>query len=164
MFSHLGAKPPRGVLLCGTTGSGKSMLVNALCGELEEIPFFKLSGPEIVSSLSGESESNIRGIFKDVMDEAPAVLFIDDIDSIAGKKSSQFKDMEKRIVTQLVSCIDDLEECEKPVIVIGATSRPENLDETLRRAGRFDRELTLKVPSEEDRSDIITVLTSEMRI
>jgi SpoVK/Ycf46/Vps4 family AAA+-type ATPase len=147
IFKHLGVTPPRGVLLCGQSGCGKTAIANALCGEMSDIPFYKLSGPEIVSSLSGESESNIRDLFTEVEENAPAVLFIDEIDSIAGKRENQAKDMEKRIVAQLISSIDDLERSHKPVIILGATSRQEQLDTTLRRAGRFDREIMLKIPS-----------------
>lgn len=122
---------------------------------MSDIAFYKLNGPEIVSSLSGESESNIWDLFKEVSENAPAVLFIDDVDSIAGKRENQAKDMEKRIVAQLISCIDDLERTSKPVLILGTTSRPEVLDTSLRRAGRFDWEIQLKVPSDEDRLDIL---------
>lgn len=139
------------------------MLAHAICGELN-VPFYKISGPELVSSLSGESEQNIRDIFSEVEENSPSILFIDEIDSISGKRESSVKDLEKRIVAQLISSIDDLENSHKPVIVIGATSRPEYMDSTLRRAGRFDRELTLKVPNEKGRYEILQCLTKNMRI
>jgi len=128
------------------------------------VPFYKLSGPELVSSLSGESEQNIRDIFQEVEENAPAILFIDEIDSVSGKREQSSKDLEKRIVAQLISSIDDLETSRKPVVVIGATSRPEYMDTTLRRAGRFDRELTLKVPDEKGRLEILRALTKSMKI
>lgn len=128
------------------------------------VPFYKISGPELVSSLSGESEQNIRDIFKEVEENAPSILFIDEIDSVSGKRENSAKDLEKRIVAQLISSIDDLETSRKPVVVIGATSRPEYMDTTLRRAGRFDRELTLKVPDEKGRLEILQALTKNMRI
>jgi ribosome biogenesis ATPase len=128
------------------------------------VPFYKISGPELVSSLSGESEQNIRDIFKEVEENAPAILFIDEIDSISGKREQSVKDLEKRIVAQLSSSIDELECSGKPVVVIGATSRPEHMDTTLRRTGRFDRELTLKIPDENGRFEILNALSKNMRI
>lgn len=164
IFAHLGVDPPRGVLLCGPPGCGKTALAHALCGQLDEVPFFKLSGPSVVSSLSGESEQNIREIFEEVVANAPSVLFIDEIDSIAGKRENSAKDMEKRIVAQLVSSMDDLEQCPKPVIIIAATSRPESLDSSLRRAGRFDREIILPVPTQEDRHSQLQIMTKKMKV
>jgi len=128
------------------------------------VPFYKISGPELVTSLSGESEQNIRDIFQEVEENAPAILFIDEIDSISGKREQSVKDLEKRIVAQLISSIDDLENSKKAVVVIGATSRPEYMDTTLRRTGRFDRELTLKVPDEKGRLEILYALSKGMRI
>jgi len=112
-------------LICGQPGTGKTSLAYAICGELSDINCYKLSGPEIVSSLSGESESNVWDLFKEVAENAPSVLFIDEIDSIAGKWESSVKDMEKRIVAQLISCIDDLDKYNKPVTIIATTSRQE---------------------------------------
>ena len=163
VFEHLGVTPPRGILICGQPGSGKTALAHSICGEMN-VPFYKISGPELVSSLSGESEQNIRDIFKEVEENAPSILFIDEIDSISGKREQSVKDLEKRIVAQLISSIDDLESSRKPVVVIGATSRPEYMDTTLRRAGRFDRELTLKVPDEKGRLEILHALTKTMKI
>ena len=163
VFEYLGAAPPRGILLCGQPGSGKTALAHAICGEMK-VPFYKISGPELVSSLSGESEQNIRDIFQEVEENAPSILFIDEIDSISGKRENSSKDLEKRIVAQLISSIDDLENTRKPVVVIGATSRPEYMDTTLRRAGRFDRELTLKVPDEKGRLEVLYAIAKGMRI
>lgn len=108
VFEMLGVSPPRGILLCGQPGSGKTAIAYSICGEMN-VPFYKISGPELVSSLSGESEQNIRDIFKEVEENAPAILFIDEIDSISGKREQSVKDLEKRIVAQLISSIDDLE-------------------------------------------------------
>jgi len=166
VYNHLGIQPPRGVLLCGPPGSGKTTLAMAICGEFK-VPFFKISGPEIVSGMSGESEQKIRQLFKEVTEAAPAILFIDEIDSIAGKRDSAFKDMERRIVAQFLTCIDDLNsmvDAEKPVVIIGATNRPEHLDEALRRAGRFDREITLGVPNEKAREQIIRKLCVKLKL
>eukprot|EP00344_Euplotes_crassus_P005069 CAMPEP_0197000032 /NCGR_PEP_ID=MMETSP1380-20130617/5083_1 /TAXON_ID=5936 /ORGANISM="Euplotes crassus, Strain CT5" /LENGTH=328 /DNA_ID=CAMNT_0042417183 /DNA_START=180 /DNA_END=1166 /DNA_ORIENTATION=+ len=128
------------------------------------VPFYKISGPELVSSLSGESEQNIRDIFQEVEENAPAILFIDEIDSISGKRENSQKDLEKRIVAQLISSIDEFQNKDKTVVILGATSRPEYMDTSLRRAGRFDRELTLKVPNEEGRLEILYALTKGMKI
>eukprot|EP01022_Parablepharisma_sp_SALTPOND_P024460 TRINITY_DN541_c0_g1_i1.p2 TRINITY_DN541_c0_g1~~TRINITY_DN541_c0_g1_i1.p2 ORF type:complete len:676 (-),score=85.29 TRINITY_DN541_c0_g1_i1:1184-3211(-) len=166
VYNHLGIQPPRGVLLCGPPGCGKTTLAMAICGEFN-VPFFKISGPEIVSGMSGESEQKIRQLFKEVTDAAPAILFIDEIDSIAGKRDAAFKDMEKRIVAQFLTCIDDLNttiDAEKPVVIIGATNRPEHLDAALRRAGRFDREITIGVPNEKAREQIIRKLCIKLRL
>ena len=98
IFSHLGVKPPRGILISGPPGTGKSMLAMAICGENADVPFYKLNGPEIVSSLSGQSEEKIRQIFQGVKENAPAIIFIDELDSIAGKRENAAKDLEVRIV------------------------------------------------------------------
>ncbi len=166
IYNYLGIQPPRGVLLCGPPGCGKTTLALAICGELQ-VPFFKISGPEIVSGMSGESEQKIRELFKEVTAAAPAILFIDEIDSIAGKRDAAFKDMERRIVAQFLTCIDDLStmvDDERPVIIMGATNRPDHLDPALRRAGRFDREITMGVPNEKAREDIIRKLSHKLRL
>ncbi len=166
IYNYLGIQPPRGVLLCGPPGCGKTTLAMAICGEFG-VPFFKISGPEIVSGMSGESEQKIRELFKEVTAAAPSILFIDEIDSIAGKREAAFKDMEKRIVAQFLTCIDDLGtmcDPQKPVILIGATNRPEHLDPALRRAGRFDREITMGVPNEKAREQIIRKMCSKLKL
>jgi len=122
LLQHLGASPPRGILICGQPGTGKTALAYAICGELQDINCYKLSGPELVSSLSGESESNIWDLFWEVAENAPSVLFIDEIDSIAGK-TVETQGHGKWIIAQLISCIDDLDKYSKPVTILATTSK-----------------------------------------
>jgi ribosome biogenesis ATPase len=164
IFEYLGVAPPRGILICGPPGTGKTQLAMAICGEMSQIPFFKISGPEFVSGISGKSEEKLRNLFKEVAEQAPAIIYIDELDSIAGKRESAGKDMEVRIVAQLMSCMDDLSQNHEPVIVIGATSRPEKIDSSLRREGRFEREISLGVPTEENRLEILKVITKKLRL
>lgn len=130
IFGYLGVKPPRGILISGPPGTGKTQLAMAICGEYPDIPFYKLNGPEIVSRLSGQSEEKIRNIFNAVKEQSPAIIFIDELDSIAGKREDASKDMEVRIVAQLAACLDELDTAqdEIDIIVIGATTRPESID------------------------------------
>lgn len=128
IFDWLGVKPPRGILISGPPGTGKTLLSMAIAGQNPDVPFYRLNGPEIVSGLSGQSEEKIRQVFMGVKEKAPAVIFIDELDSIAGKRESANKDMEVRIVAQLASCLDDLEQSGDRVVVIGVTSRPETID------------------------------------
>jgi ribosome biogenesis ATPase len=138
----------------------------AICGEYPDIPFYKLNGPDIVSRLSGQSEEKIRNIFNAVKEQSPAIIFIDELDSIAGKREDASKDMEVRIVAQLAACLDELDTAqdELDIIVIGATTRPESIDQGLRRAGRFEKEITLGVPNEAARIEILKILTQKMRM
>ena len=155
IFNWLGVKPPRGILISGPAGTGKTMLSLAIAGENPDIPCYKLNAPEVVSGLSGQSEEKIRQLFAGVKEKAPAVIFIDELDSIAGKREHAGKDMEVRIVAQLAACLDDLDAGSAQVIVIGVTSRPETIDQGLRRAGRFEREITIGVPNENSRIEIL---------
>lgn len=123
-----------------------------------------MNAPEFVSQLSGQSEEKIRQVFAGVREKAPAVIFIDELDCIAGKRENASKDMEVRIVAQLASCLDELDGAEARVVVVGVTTRPEYIDQGLRRAGRFEREITLGVPNEEARVQILKVLTRGMRL
>jgi len=161
VFGHLGVKPPTGVLLHGPPGSGKSKLAHALAGSTG-VPFFKVAATEIVSGHSGESEANIRGLFKAAMDAAPSLLFLDEIDAITPKRDSAGREMERRIVAQMLTCMDDLQN--SFVIVLAATNRPDALDPALRRAGRFDREVSMGIPDEKGRLRILEKMCQGMRL
>lgn len=206
IYKHLGVLPPTGVLLHGPSGTGKTLLAHAIAGELG-VPFFSISAPEIVSGFSGQSERRIRQLFVEAQSKAPALVFIDEIDAITPKRESAQREMERRIVAQLLTCMDDLargaptspeDEAESavgakrapgdamkigssgsseakpaertltdspgPVIVIGATNRPDALDPALRRAGRFDREILMGVPDAPARARILRVLCKKLRL
>ncbi|KAL6055226.1 Ribosome biogenesis ATPase RIX7 [Balamuthia mandrillaris] len=166
IYSHLGVKPSTGVLLYGPPGCGKTLLANAIAGELE-VPFFRVSAPEIVTGMSGQSESRIRRLFADAIAAAPAIIFIDEIDAITPKRETAEKEMTRRIVAQFLTCMDDLSNRpldDPPVIIIGATNRPDSLDSALRRNGRFAREIGLGVPDEAARARILSVLSKQLRL
>ncbi|KAL2830697.1 P-loop containing nucleoside triphosphate hydrolase protein [Aspergillus pseudoustus] len=159
-------QPPRGVLLHGPPGCGKTMIANAFAAELG-VPFISISAPSVVSGMSGESEKALREHFEEAKRLAPCLIFIDEIDAITPKRESAQREMEKRIVAQLLTCMDDLalEKTEgKPVIVLAATNRPDSLDAALRRGGRFDKEINMTVPSEPVREQILRALTRKMRL
>jgi len=194
VLNRLGISPPRGVLLHGPPGCGKTLLANCIAGETG-LPMFSVSGPELISGVSGESEQNIRNLFQSARAQAPCILFLDEVDVIAGDRESASKDMERRIVAQLLSCMDELngkQEVEKPkpdstsanakedeeemmeiekdppvtaalnhILVIGATSRLQAVDPSLRRAGRFDREISLGIPDEKSRAAILKILCAQ---
>lgn len=160
IYKHLGLEPSKGILLHGPPGCGKTTLVSAIAGELD-IPLIKLSGPEIVSGMSGESESRLREVFSAASTQAPCILFIDEIDSITPKRENVQKEMEKRIVSQLISCLDDLA---SSIIVIGSTNRPDSIDPALRRAGRFDREICLGIPDVAARFSILSVVCRSLSL
>jgi ribosome biogenesis ATPase len=113
IFTWLGVSPPKGILISGPPGTGKTLLAMAIAGSNPEIPFYKISGPEIVTGISGQSEEKIRNFFKGVSEKEPAMIFIDELDSIAGKRENASKDMEVRIVSQIASCMDELSQSEK---------------------------------------------------
>ncbi|GMH42226.1 hypothetical protein BSKO_10145 [Bryopsis sp. KO-2023] len=208
VYTWLGVEPPRGMLLHGPPGCGKTALANAIANECN-VPFFRVSAPEIVSGMSGESEAKIRNLFRDAAASAPSIIFIDEIDSIAQKRENAQREMERRIVAQLLTCMDDLsgaqtvietpnlvgdedgpgqasnpdsqtaqdgagnapESAEKSdpqtgghVIILGATNRPDALDPALRRAGRFDREISLGIPNEAARMRILSVMCKKLRL
>lgn len=159
-------QPPRGVLLHGPPGCGKTMIANAFAAELG-VPFISISAPSIVSGMSGESEKALREHFDEAKRIAPCLIFIDEIDAITPKRESAQREMEKRIVAQLLTCMDEiaLEKTDgKPVIVLAATNRPDSLDAALRRGGRFDKEINMTVPSEPVREKILRALTRKMRM
>ncbi|KAJ7052490.1 P-loop containing nucleoside triphosphate hydrolase protein [Mycena amicta] len=166
IYIHTGVPPPRGVLLHGPPGSGKTLLANAIAGELR-VPFISISAPSIVSGMSGESEKTLRDTFEEARRVAPCLLFIDEIDAIAPKRESAQREMERRIVAQFLTCMDDMswdKTDNKPVIVMGATNRPDSLDAALRRAGRFDHEISMGVPDEAARAKILQVLSSKLKL
>ncbi|KAI3613605.1 ribosome biogenesis atpase rix7 [Moniliophthora roreri] len=166
IYLSLGVSPPRGVLLHGPPGCGKTLLANAIAGELD-VPFVSLSAPSIVSGMSGESEKGLREAFDEAKRVAPSLLFIDEIDAITGKRESAQREMERRIVAQFLTCMDDLsleKTFNKPVIVMGATNRPDSLDPALRRAGRFDHEISIGVPDDLGREKILRVLASKLKL
>ncbi|KAJ5131758.1 hypothetical protein N7448_005916 [Penicillium atrosanguineum] len=159
-------QPPRGVLLHGPPGCGKTMIANAFAAELG-VPFISISAPSVVSGMSGESEKALREYFDEAKKIAPCLIFIDEIDAITPKRESAQREMEKRIVAQLLTCMDDisLEKTDgKPVIVLAATNRPDSLDAALRRGGRFDKEINMTVPSEPARERILRTLTRKLRL
>ncbi|KAH9178373.1 ribosome biogenesis ATPase RIX7 [Lactarius sanguifluus] len=166
VYLHTGVQPPRGVLLHGPSGCGKTLLANAIGGELG-LPFISISAPSIVSGMSGESEKTLRETFEEAKRVAPCLLFIDEIDAITPKRETAQREMERRIVAQFLTCMDELsweKTDNKPVMVIGATNRPDALDPALRRAGRFDHEIGMTVPDDEARAQILRVLCAKLRL
>ncbi|RLG81775.1 MAG: AAA family ATPase, partial [Thermoprotei archaeon] len=160
LFKHLGIEPPKGILLHGPPGTGKTLLAKALANEIGAY-FIAINGPEIMSKYYGESEQRLREIFKEAEENAPAIIFIDEIDSIAPRREEVTGEVEKRVVAQLLTLMDGLKERGK-VIVIGATNRPEALDPALRRPGRFDREIEIPPPDKRARREILAVHTRNM--
>ncbi len=160
IFKKLGIEPPKGVLLYGPPGTGKTLLAKAVASEID-VNFVVLNGPEIVSKWYGQSEQNLRKVFKDAEESAPSVIFIDEIDAIAPKRSEVQGEVEKRIVAQLLTLLDGLES-RGNVMVIGATNRESVLDPALRRPGRFDREISLGVPDKAGRREILEIHTRSM--
>ncbi|KAF5780055.1 putative AAA+ ATPase domain, ATPase, AAA-type, core [Helianthus annuus] len=179
LYPSLGLRATAGVLLHGPPGCGKTLLARAIANE-SGASFYKISAPELVSGVSGESEENIRELFSKANRTAPSIVFIDEIDAIASKRENLQREMEKRIVTQLMTCMDEshrtsepndaLETTEMPngkpgyVLVIGATNRPDALDPALRRPGRFDLEISLGAPNEDTRLKILSVLTRDKKL
>ncbi|GLJ49526.1 hypothetical protein SUGI_1049620 [Cryptomeria japonica] len=179
IYPWLGVQPMKGILLHGPPGCGKTKLAHAIANEAG-VPFYKISATEVVSGVSGESEENIRNLFSKALKTAPAIIFIDEIDAISAKRENLQREMERRIVVQLLTCMDESHEtmisadqesdAETPkkksghVLVIGATNRPDALDPALRRPGRFDREIVLGVPDENSRVEILSVITRGLRL
>ncbi|MFD1599034.1 CDC48 family AAA ATPase [Halobellus rarus] len=162
LFQRLGIEPPKGVLLHGPPGTGKTLIAKAVANEIDA-SFHTISGPEIMSKYYGESEEQLREIFEEAEEEAPAIVFIDEIDSIAPKRGEAGGDVERRVVAQLLSLMDGLDE-RGEVVVIGATNRVDAIDPALRRGGRFDREIEIGVPDREGRKEILQVHTRNMPI
>ncbi|WP_367175367.1 CDC48 family AAA ATPase [Haloarcula rubripromontorii] len=160
LFQQLGIEPPKGVLLHGPPGTGKTLMAKAVANEIDAY-FTTISGPEIMSKYYGESEEQLREVFDEASENSPAIVFIDEIDSIAPKRGETQGDVERRVVAQLLSLMDGLEE-RGQVIVIGATNRVDAIDPALRRGGRFDREIEIGVPDKEGRKEILQVHTRGM--
>eukprot|EP01095_Lingulamoeba_sp_RSL-Kostka_P007589 TRINITY_DN2431_c0_g1_i2.p1 TRINITY_DN2431_c0_g1~~TRINITY_DN2431_c0_g1_i2.p1 ORF type:complete len:898 (-),score=455.37 TRINITY_DN2431_c0_g1_i2:245-2938(-) len=162
LFKTIGIKPPRGLLLYGPPGTGKTLIAKAVANETGAF-FFLINGPEIMSKLAGESESNLRKAFEEAEKNSPAIIFIDEIDSIAPKREKTNGEVERRIVSQLLTLMDGL----KPranVMVIGATNRPNSIDPALRRFGRFGKEIDIGIPDEDGRLEILHIHTKNMKL
>ncbi|WP_394740421.1 CDC48 family AAA ATPase [Natronococcus roseus] len=160
LFQQLGIEPPKGVLLHGPPGTGKTLMAKAVANEIDA-HFETISGPEIMSKYYGESEEQLREVFEEAEENAPAIIFIDELDSIAAKREEAGGDVERRVVAQLLSLMDGLEERGR-VTVIAATNRVDAIDPALRRGGRFDREIEIGVPDKGGRKEILQVHTRGM--
>ncbi len=160
LFRRLGIEPPKGVLLYGPPGTGKTLLAKAVANE-SGAHFIAINGPEIMSKYYGESEARLREVFKEAQENAPSIIFIDEIDAIAPRREEVTGEVERRVVAQLLALMDGLQS-RGQVIVIGATNRPEALDPALRRPGRFDREIAIRVPDKRGRREILQVHTRNM--
>ncbi|CAG2100250.1 unnamed protein product [Medioppia subpectinata] len=164
LYTTIGVEPPRGFLLHGPPGVGKSAIVEAIANDLH-IPYLRCGATEIVAGISGESEAKIRELFSLAQSMKPCILFIDEIDSITPKRDNASKEMERRIVTQLLTSLDGLGNSDSEgVMVIGATNRPDAIDPALRRAGRFDREISLGIPDKKARNEILRVLCRKVKL
>jgi transitional endoplasmic reticulum ATPase len=160
IFERIGVEAPKGVLLHGPPGTGKTLLAKAVANETNA-NFIVISGPEIMSKYYGESESNIRDIFKEAEENAPSIIFIDEIDSIAPKRDETQGEVERRVVAQMLALMDGLKSRGK-VVVIGATNRVNALDPALRRGGRFDREIEIGIPDRKGRLEVLQIHTRGM--
>ncbi|MFB0612867.1 CDC48 family AAA ATPase [Aurantiacibacter poecillastricola] len=160
LFTRLGVDPPKGVLLHGPPGTGKTRLAQAVANE-SDAQFFAINGPEIMGSAYGESEKRLREVFEEAERSQPAIIFIDEIDSIAPKRERVQGEAEKRLVAQLLTLMDGLQ-ARANLVVIAATNRPDAIDEALRRPGRFDREIVIGVPDENGRREILAIHTRGM--
>ncbi|KAG2445375.1 hypothetical protein HYH02_008840 [Chlamydomonas schloesseri] len=162
LFKTIGVKPPKGILLYGPPGSGKTLIARAVANETGAF-FVVVNGPEIMSKLAGESESNLRKVFQEAEKNAPSIIFIDEVDSIAPKRDKTQGEVERRIVSQLLTLMDGLKS-RAHVIVIAATNRPNSIDAALRRFGRFDREIDIGVPDETGRLEVMRIHTKNMKL
>jgi transitional endoplasmic reticulum ATPase len=160
IFERIGIEAPKGVLLHGPPGTGKTLLAKAVANETNA-NFYSIGGPEIMSKFYGESEERLREVFKEAEENAPSIIFIDEIDSIAPKREEVTGDVEKRVVSQLLTLMDGIKSRGK-LVVIGATNRPNAIDPALRRPGRFDREIEIGIPDEQGRLDILQIHTRGM--
>ncbi|MGC8571800.1 MAG: CDC48 family AAA ATPase [Candidatus Micrarchaeia archaeon] len=160
LFERLGIEPPKGVLLYGAPGTGKTLLAKAVANE-SDAHFINISGPELVSKFVGESEEKLREIFNEANSKAPSIIFMDEIDAIAPKREESTNEVERRMVSQLLTLMDGMNS-RGQVIVIGATNRPNAIDPALRRPGRFDREIEIGVPDRNARKEILQIHTRNM--
>merc|ERR1711976_941947 len=162
LFKAIGIKPPRGILLYGPPGTGKTLIARAVANETGAF-FFLINGPEIMSKMAGESESNLRKAFEEAEKNAPAIIFIDELDAIAPKREKTNGEGERRIVSQLLTLMDGLKQ-RSHVIVMAATNRPNSIDPALRRFGRFDREVDIGIPDAVGRMEILRIHTKNMKL
>merc|ERR1712134_36932 len=162
LFKAIGIKPPRGILLYGPPGTGKTLIARAVANETGAF-FFLINGPEIMSKMAGESESNLRKAFEEAQKNAPSIIFIDEIDSIAPKRDKTNGEVERRIVSQLLTLMDGIKQ-RAHVVVMGATNRPNSIDAALRRFGRFDREVDIGIPDAIGRLEILRIHTKNMKL
>jgi len=162
LFKALGIKPPRGMLMFGPPGSGKTLIARAVANETGAF-FFLINGPEIMSKMAGESEDNLRKAFAEAEKNAPSIIFIDEIDSIAPKRDKVNGEVERRIVSQLLTLMDGLK-ARAHIVVMAATNRPNSIDPALRRFGRFDREVDIGVPDETGRMEVMRIHTKNMKL
>ncbi len=160
LFQKLGIEPPKGVLLYGPPGTGKTLIAKAVANE-SGAHFISIAGPEVISKYYGESEQRLREVFEEARENSPTIIFIDELDSIAPRREEVTGEVERRVVAQLLTMMDGLEE-RGQVVVIGATNRVDAIDAALRRPGRFDREIEIGVPSELDRIEILKIHTRNM--
>lgn len=162
LFKSIGIKPPRGILMYGPPGTGKTLMARAVANETGAF-FFLINGPEIMSKMAGESESNLRKAFEEAEKNSPAIIFIDEIDSIAPKREKTNGEVERRVVSQLLTLMDGMK-ARSNIVVMAATNRPNSIDPALRRFGRFDREVDIGIPDPTGRLEILQIHTKNMKL
>ncbi|KAF9159730.1 AAA ATPase cdc48 [Actinomortierella ambigua] len=162
LFKSIGIKPPRGILMYGPPGTGKTLMARAVANETGAF-FFLINGPEIMSKMAGESESNLRKAFEEAEKNSPAIIFIDEIDAIAPKREKTNGEVERRVVSQLLTLMDGMK-ARSNIVVMAATNRPNSIDPALRRFGRFDRELDIGIPDPTGRLEILRIHTKNMKL
>ncbi|CAO3698709.1 unnamed protein product [Rhizopus stolonifer] len=162
LFKSIGIKPPRGILMFGPPGTGKTLIARAVANETGAF-FFLINGPEIMSKMAGESESNLRKAFEEAEKNAPAIIFIDEIDAIAPKREKTNGEVERRVVSQLLTLMDGMK-ARSNIVVIAATNRPNSIDPALRRFGRFDREVDIGIPDPTGRLEVLRIHTKNMKL